>query len=221
MGRFALRTGSTPPLPTPARLAAALGGRLPGRGRRIGLLGGSFNPAHAGHLHISREALKRLNLDEVWWLVSPQNPLKARQGMARLQTRLSGAKTVAKDPRIRVTALEAYLGTQYTVASLEQILLRFPGRRFVWLMGADNLIQVSRWQNWQEIFHQLPIAVLARPSYSIRASTSKAAVRFRSRRLSGLQARDLALWSTPAWALLRIRLSKLSATRLRQARGPT
>ncbi|MEQ8653764.1 MAG: nicotinate-nucleotide adenylyltransferase [Kiloniellales bacterium] len=184
----------------------------------MGLLGGSFNPAHSGHLHISREAIKRLKLDEVWWLVSPQNPLKAQQGMASLQTRLRDAQVVAKDRRIRVTALESLLGTQYTVESLEQLLKRFPGRHFVWLMGADNMVQISRWQDWPQIFHQLPVAVLARPSYSIRASSSKAAVRFRRRRLSGARARGLALWPVPAWALLRIKLSKLSATGLRQAR---
>ncbi len=218
MGRLAPKLRTPTPLPTPARLGRALGGRLPPRGARIGLLGGSFNPAHAGHLHISREAIKRLNLDEVWWLVSPQNPLKARQGMASLEERLSRAKVLAKGRRIRVTALETLLGTQYTVESLERILQRFPGRKFVWLMGADNMVQVSRWQDWQRIFQQLPVAVLARPSYSIRASSSKAAVRYRRRRLSGTRARGLVLWPPPAWALLRIRLSKLSATELRQAR---
>ncbi len=205
-------------LATRSRLARALGGRLPARGQRIGLLGGSFNPAHAGHLHISREALKRLDLDEVWWLVSPQNPLKPRCGMAPLEERLAGARAMARDRRIRATALETLLGTQRTADSLQQICLRFPGRHFVWLMGADNMIQVSRWQHWQQIFHQLPVAVLARPSYSIKASTSKAAVRFRKGRLSGSRARGLALWPTPAWALFRIRLSTLSATGLRQAR---
>ncbi len=218
MGRHAPKSGSSPPLPTPTRLARALDGHLPPRGTRVGLLGGSFNPAHAGHLHISREAIKRLELDEIWWLVSPQNPLKARHGMAPLEQRLSSARQVAKDRRIHVTALESLLATQYTVASLHEILRRFPGRNFVWLMGADNMVQISRWRDWPQIFHQLPVAVLARPSYSVRASSSKAAVRFRRRRLSGTRARGLALWPAPAWALLRIRLSTLSATELRQAR---
>ncbi len=213
------RTALSHPVPTPARLAAALSGRLPARGRRIGLLGGSFNPAHAGHLHISRQALERLNLDEVWWLVSPQNPLKAKLGMVPLEARLASAHALAKDPRITVTALESLLGTQRSVATLERLLRRLPGRRFVWLMGADNMIQVCLWQDWPQIFRQLPVAVLARPSYSIRASSSKAAVRFHKGRLSGSRARDLALWPTPAWALVRIRLSKLSATGLRQARS--
>ncbi len=138
--------------------------------------------------------------------------------MAPLEERLAGARAVAQDSRIRVTALESLLGTQRSVDSLHQIGKRLPGRRFVWLMGADNMIQICHWQSWTQIFHQLPVAVFARPSYSIRASSSKAAVRFRKGRLSGSQARGLALWPTPAWALLRIRLSKLSATGLRQAR---
>lgn len=139
--------------------------------------------------------------------------------MAALEARLGKAKTIARDRRIRVTALETLLGTQYTVDSLALILQRFPGRKFVWLMGADNMVQISRWRLWPQIFRQLPVAVLARPSYSIKASSSKAALRFRRQRLSGSGARGLALWSPPAWALLRIKLSKLSATGLRQARN--
>lgn len=205
------------PLATPARLGRSLGGRLPARGQAIGLLGGSFNPAHAGHLHISREALKRLGLDEVWWLVSPQNPLKERQGMAPLAERLAFAREVARHPRIRVTDLERLLGTRHTAESLKRLCKHLPGCRFVWLMGADNLVQIDRWHDWTQIFNRLPVAALARPSYSIRASTSKAATRFRKRRLSGRMARRLAKQPPPAWVLLRIRLSKLSATGLRQA----
>ncbi len=205
-------------LPTPARLARALDGALPPRGRAIGLLGGSFNPAHAGHVHISRQALKRLNLHEVWWLVSPQNPLKAKDGMAPLAERLRKARLLTRHQRIRVTALEALFGTQLTAESLGCLLRRLPERRFVWLMGADNMIQVVRWHHWTKIFNQLPVAVLARPSYSIRASSSKAAIRFRKGRLTGSRARQLALSPPPAWALLRIRLNKLSATGLRRAR---
>ncbi|MBC6404205.1 MAG: nicotinate-nucleotide adenylyltransferase [Rhodospirillales bacterium] len=210
--------GGRPPVATPARLAAALGHRLPPRAARIGLLGGSFNPAHGGHLHISREALKRLNLDEVWWLVAPQNPLKAQDCMAPLAERLQGARGIAKDRRIRVSPLEALLGTERTAASLALLTGRLPGRRFVWLMGADNMIGIDRWHDWPRIFALLPVAVLARPSYSVRASSSKAAVRLRKGRLPEVQARRLADWPTPAWVLLRCRLSSLSATKLRQAR---
>jgi nicotinate-nucleotide adenylyltransferase len=129
--------------PSLARLAAALGGRLPGPGRRIGLLGGSFNPAHRGHLEISRAALKRLGLDQVWWLVSPQNPLKPERGMAPLGQRLTGARRLARDLRIRASALESALGTAYTADTVSALARRFPRCHFVWLMGADNLVQIS------------------------------------------------------------------------------
>ncbi|MBV9833149.1 MAG: nicotinate-nicotinamide nucleotide adenylyltransferase, partial [Alphaproteobacteria bacterium] len=114
--------------------------------RRIGLLGGSFNPAHEGHVHISLEALKRLDLDEVWWLVSPQNPLKAANGMASLADRMEGARSVtATHPRLRVTDLERKLGTRYTIDTVRALRRRHPHARFVWLMGADNLRQLPRW----------------------------------------------------------------------------
>lgn len=210
---------SPPPVATPARLAAELGGRLPPPGRRVGLLGGSFNPAHAGHLHISREALSRLRLDEVWWLVSPQNPLKPENGMAPLAERLASARAAARgERRITVTALEELLGTRYTADTLAVLTRRFPAVRFVWLMGADNLIQISRWEAWTRIFHSLPVAVLARPAYSIRASSAKAAQRFRLQRLPERRAGGLAMETPPAWAFLHIRLSALSATQIREAR---
>ena len=205
-------------IPTPARLAATLGGRLPVAGQRIGLLGGSFNPAHAGHRHVSLEALRRLGLDAVWWLVSPQNPLKPVAGMAPFAQRLAEARAVARHPRLRVTGLEALLGTRYTADTLTALTRRFRGVRFVWLMGADNLIQVSRWEAWTQIFHVVPVAVLARPTYSLRASSAKAAQRFRRRRLPETRAASLAAQQPPAWALLHIRLSALSATQIRAAR---
>ena len=118
------------------------------RNRRIGLLGGSFNPAHAGHRYISTEALRRLDLDEVWWLVSPQNPLKSQSGMAPFSQRLSHAASVARHPRIRVSAIEAEMGTRYTADTLAMLVRRFPAARFVWLMGADNLMQIPKWRDW-------------------------------------------------------------------------
>jgi nicotinate-nucleotide adenylyltransferase len=207
-----------PAVPTRARLGAALGGHLPVAGQRIGLLGGSFNPAHGGHRHISLAALRRLGLDAVWWLVSPQNPLKPAAGMAPLAERLAGARALARHPRIRVAALETLLGTRYTADTLTALKRRFPGVRFVWLMGADNLIQVSDWENWTQIFHAVPVAVLARPTYSLRASSAKAAQRFRRGRLSEQGAAGLADREPPAWAFLHIRLSALSATQIRAAR---
>ena len=204
-----------PAPPTPARLGRALGGRLPAPGARIGLLGGSFNPAHAGHRHIALEALKRLGLDEVWLLVSPQNPLKPASGMAPLETRLQSARRVATHPRIRATALETVLGTRVTAETLAALRQRFPRVRFVWLMGADNLAQIARWGRWQEIFHSLPIAVFDRPAYSVRASVAKAARRFARARLPERRARCLGRGPLPRWVFLHGRLNPLSATALR------
>ncbi len=184
-------------------------------GRRIGLLGGSFNPAHDGHLHISREALKRLRLDEVWWLVSPQNPLKAKAGMAELAERVAAARDVADDKRIKVTDIETRLGTRYTIDTLRALQHRFPGVHFVWLMGADNLAQISRWRDWQEIFASLPIAVFDRPAYSLRALSSQAAIRFASRRVPAEHTATLATQQAPAWSFIRSRLNPASATAIR------
>jgi nicotinate-nucleotide adenylyltransferase len=180
------------------------------------LLGGSFNPAHEGHLHISRQALAKLRLDEVWWLVSPQNPLKPARGMAPLETRIRVAREVARHPRIRVSAIEAELGTTHTAETLKRLTARFPARRFVWLMGADNLIQISRWRDWRAIFAAVPVAVFARPAYSLRALASVAARRFASARIPGHAAGVLADMRPPAWAFLRIRLSAASATAIRR-----
>lgn len=187
----------------------------PRRGRRIGLLGGSFNPAHEGHLHISRAALSKLRLDEVWWLVSPQNPLKPVRGMAALAARVRTAREVARHPRIRVTAIESELGTTHTADTLKRLIERFPGARFVWLMGADNLIQISRWRDWRAIFALVPVAVFARPTYSLRALASVAARQFASARIPETATGALAVARPPAWAFLRIRLSAASATAIR------
>ena len=200
-------------------MAAALGGYLPPAGTRIGLLGGSFNPAHDGHRHISLEAVKRLGLHEVWWLVSPQNPLKPSTGMAPLTARLKQARAVARDRRIRVTGLEAQLGVQFTADTARALRRRFPGVRFVWLMGADNLVQISDWRDWPEIFNSLVIAVFDRPSYSLRAGSAKAAVLFGRWRVPERQARRLADMEPPAWTFLHLRLNAQSATRIRAQRG--
>jgi nicotinate-nucleotide adenylyltransferase len=127
------------------------------------LLGGSFNPAHGGHLRLSLFALKRLALDEIWWLVSPQNPLKPVAGMVPMRERLKKATAVATHPRIHATDIEARLGTRYTVDILERLTPRYPSVRFVWLMGADNLAQVDRWHRWQALFSHVAVAVIDRP----------------------------------------------------------
>ena len=191
---------------------------MPRRGQRVGLFGGSFNPAHEGHLAISREALRRLRLDWVWWLVSPQNPLKPSRGTAALATRLAGARAQARHPRILPGAVETALGTVYTVDTLKALVRRFPGVRFVWLMGADNLIQLPAWRNWQELFHIVPVAVFDRPSYHLRALAGKAARRHARSRLPESRAAGLARKEPPAWVFIHQGLNPQSSTRIRAAR---
>ena len=184
---------------------------------RIGLLGGSFNPAHAGHLHISRMALRMLGLDEVWWLVSPQNPLKSSDGMGSLDQRLKTASEVARpEPRILVTDLEADLGTQYTSDTLVELKRSFPNVSFVWLMGADNLLQMHHWKQWTRIFNTVPIAVFGRPGYSYRATSSVVARRFARDRWPRAAANRLVDAAAPAWVFLKIREHPESATRIRE-----
>jgi nicotinate-nucleotide adenylyltransferase len=179
-------------------------------------LGGSFNPAHDGHRHISLEALKRLGLDEVWWLVSPQNPLKPNDGMAPFAKRLAAARGMARSPRIKVLDLEARLGTRYTVDTVAAVRRLFPRTRFVWLMGADNLKQIRHWRRWREIFRRVPIAVLDRPTYSLAALSDLAAQAFARYRVPPGAARNLAEHRPPAWTFLPIKLSHQSASALRQ-----
>lgn len=196
-----------------------LAGRNPppaaGRRRRIGLLGGSFNPAHIGHLHISRLALSRLRLDEIWWLVSPQNPLKPVDGMAPLDERLKSARAIARGREIWVTDMEHDLGTQYTADTLAALKGRFPEFRFVWIMGADNLIQIPHWNKWTEIFEVVPVAVFARPAFSFKAFVSTAAKRFGRYRVDEARAAHLAEQKPPSWVFLHIPLSPASATQIR------
>jgi nicotinate-nucleotide adenylyltransferase len=207
------------PYLTPAQLGAELDGQVPAPGARIGLLGGSFNPAHDGHREISQAALARLGLDRVWWLVSPQNPLKSADEMAPLARRLASARALAGDPRVLATGLETRLGSAYTADTLRALAGLLPRVRFVWLMGADNLIQVDRWQDWPQIFNTLPVAVFDRPSYSLRALSSKAARAFARFRLDERSARRLAEARPPAWAFIHCRLNPQSATEIR-ARSP-
>jgi nicotinate-nucleotide adenylyltransferase len=188
-------------------------------GRLIGLLGGSFNPAHAGHRHISLWALRRLGLDEVWWLVSPQNPLKPVAGMAPFADRLQGAAALARHPRIRVSDLEARFETTYTAETLRRLRRHRPRDRFVWLMGADNLAQIDQWRDWQQIFDTTAVAVFARPSYCLGALAGKAARRFAKARLAERAGRLLRRHEPPAWVFLRGPLNPLSATAIRAARG--
>lgn len=201
----------------PARVAAALPEpepAPPGRPLKVGLLGGSFNPAHGGHVYVSVEALKRLQLDQVWWLVSPQNPLKPVAGMAPLEERLATAAAVARHPRIKVTALEARLGTRYTADTLRR-LATWRDHRFVWLMGADNLAQLPRWRHWQAIVAACPVAVFERAPYSYRALAGPAACALADARLSAPRAAELAATEPPAWVFVRLRPHPASATAIR------
>lgn len=186
-------------------------------GQAIGLLGGSFDPPHAGHVHITSEALKRFGLDQVWWLVSPGNPLK-RHGPAPMARRVAAARGLLHDPRVRVTDLEARIGTRYTAATLHYLLERHPRTRFVWLMGADNLAQFHQWDRWQWIMESVPVGVLARPGDRMAALTSVAARRYASARLSEQESRLLARRRTPAWCFVNVPMTKVSSSSIR-ARG--
>ncbi|MBC7505441.1 MAG: nicotinate-nucleotide adenylyltransferase [Sandarakinorhabdus sp.] len=185
--------------------------------KRVGLLGGSFNPAHAGHRHISIEALRLLGLDEVWWLVSPQNPLKAAAGMAPLAARLASARRAARHPRIRPSAIEAQLGTRYAVDTVIALQHRHPKTRFIWLAGADILPELHRWHRWRALLHRLPIAVLARPRYmgaALRSPAMAWARRLRPREGAASHWPD---WTLPAIVVLNIRTTPVSATAIRAA----
>lgn len=184
-------------------------------GQRIGLYGGSFNPPHAGHAAVSREALKRLDLDWLWWLVSPQNPLKDSSETEQLAIRLEQAAAWTLHPRIIATGIEASLGTSYTVDTLRILRARCPGTRFVWIMGADNLADIHRWQEWQTLFELVPVAVVDRPGYGLRALGGPAARRYASSRIDESDATALPLMAPPAWAFLHIPLRSESSTVLR------
>ena len=183
-------------------------------GATIGLLGGSFDPAHSGHVHVTLEALKRFRLDEVWWLVSPGNPLKSR-GPAPLAERVAAAQSQMRHPRVHVTDLEARLRTRFTYATLEALCRRYPGVRFVWLMGADNLASFHRWDRWRDIFSTVPIGVLARPGDRISARMSPAARQFRNARLRGREAPLLAQSLPPVWCYINVPLNSESSTAIR------
>lgn len=184
-------------------------------GQVIGLLGGSFDPAHAGHVHITREALKRFGLDQVWWLVTPGNPLKSR-GPASLEARLEHAGGLMQHPRVKVTDVEAQLGTRYTAETIVALQLRYPGVRLVWLMGADNLAQFHRWERWREIIERVPLGVLARPGDCIPARTSKVAQLYGQYRIRARDAFGLGFYTAPAWSFINIPMQRISSSEIRE-----
>jgi nicotinate-nucleotide adenylyltransferase len=186
---------------------------------RIGLLGGSFNPPHAAHRAISLFALKRLHLDRVWWLVTPGNPLKDNGGLHDLDERVEAARQMANDPRIDVSCLEAVIGTSYTFDTIAYLRRRTSGLRLVWIMGADNLAQFHRWQNWRRIAAEVPIAVIDRPPQSFRALSAPAAQALAHYRLPENMAGRLADQRAPAWVFLTGMKLDLSSTGLRNPDG--
>ena len=186
-------------------------------GQTVGLLGGSFDPPHGGHVHITREALKRFGLDRIWWLVSPGNPLKT-EGPASLERRMEAARAVMRHPQVVISDIEARIGTRYTAATLRVLHDIYPGVRFVWLMGADNLADIHRWQRWEEIMETTRIGVLARPGLRISARESRAASRYHRYRLPEREARLLIRRPPPVWCLVNVPMVDISSTQIR-ARG--
>jgi nicotinate-nucleotide adenylyltransferase len=190
------------------------------RGLRIGLLGGSFNPAHAAHRAASLFALKRLGLHRVWWLVTPGNPLKDTRALPPLEERMTRAERVAHHPRIDITGIEGVIGSPYSHDTIEYLVRKCPGVRFVWLMGADNLKDFHRWRNWRGIARRVPIAIIDRGGVALSANASPAARAFARARIPEAEAITLAEREPPAWVYLHGLKSPISSTILRHAGTP-
>lgn len=184
-------------------------------GQRIGVMGGTFNPPHKGHALVATTALRRLKLDQLWWMVTPGNPLKSGNGLPPLAERLAASRRLVTDPRITVTGFEEGLGQSYTYATLTHLTTRIPGVHFVWVMGADNLASFNRWRRWRDIAELVPIAVVDRPGWRFKALASPAAVRLMPFRVPETAAGGLATMHPPAWVFLSTRLSGASSTALR------
>jgi len=191
------------------------------RGMKVGLYGGSFNPAHEGHAHVAETARRRLGLDRVIWLVSPQNPLKGRSETASLGERLAGVRSLATGPGMIVSDVETRLGSAYTIDTIRSLKARFPGVRFVWIMGADSLAGFHRWRGWTQIMREIPVAVVSRPWISLKSRFSPAALRFARFRHAPSAAMTLASRRPPAWVFLfgRFNFQSSTALRERQKRG--
>lgn len=189
-------------------------------GERVGVMGGTFNPPHAGHAVVSRTALRRLRLSRIWWVVTPGNPLKGRDELPEIEERVAACRRLARAPLEIVTSFEAQLGTSYTAATLAFLKLRYPGVTFVWIMGADNLAGFHRWQDWTAIARMMPMAVVDRPGWRWRALASPAARRLAALRVPETRAYGLGASGRPGWTLLSARLSPLSSTALRQRGQP-
>lgn len=187
-------------------------------GMSVGLLGGSFDPAHQGHVQISRAALQRFNLDCLWWLVSPGNPLKSR-APASMERRIATAQRLMDHPKVQISDIEARLGTRYTAETLRALRRLYPQVRFVWLMGADNLAHFHHWKDWQQIMETVPIGVLARPGDRISARLSPAALIYRGQMLKDSQSQALARSQAPAWCFVNVPMISVSSTAIRATGG--
>lgn len=183
-------------------------------GQTVGILGGSFDPPHSGHVHLTLEALKRLGLDQIWWMVSPGNPLKAH-APAPMEQRIEAAKLIMQHPKVRITGLEAKYGTRATVDTLAALRKDYPKLRFVWIMGADNLAEFHKWDRWPDIMAQVPVAVLARPKQRLRGLTSPTARKFAGARLAERDAKQLPFAPAPAWVYLDMPMRAVSSSQLR------
>lgn len=183
----------------------------------VGLLGGSFDPPHAAHVHITREALRAFGLDRAWWLVSPGNPLKSR-GPAPIAARMQAARSIVQDPRITVTDIECRLGTRITAETIAALREIYPGVHFVWLMGADNLASLHKWRDWRYIMDHVPVGVLARPGDRISARMSPAARIYRHYRIPASASHLLARAVPPSWCFVNVPMMDISSTEIR-ARG--
>ncbi len=196
-------------------MLSKIGGTGTNANLRIGLLGGSFNPPHQGHLYISNLALRRLQLHEVWWLVSPQNPLKEEAPTFLLDERIAKCRSLVNTRRIKVLDWERRLETRYTIDTVSALQRRFPQTRFVWIMGADNLIQLPEWRSWQELFARIPVAVVARPGYHLHAGFGKPAVRYKKDRLDPTDGPQLPAQRCPSWTIFFEKLLPISSTAIR------
>ena len=188
-------------------------------GQRVGIMGGSFNPPHDGHRIVAETAVKRLQLDQLWWVVTPGNPLKANGALPSQAARLTACAAFARGPKMKITGFEAELGTPYTAATLAFLKTRFPAVHFVWVMGADNLATFERWQHWRQIVAHMPIAVVDRPKWRFKALAREAAQVMSRNRIEEAHAAQLPSLGAPAFVFLTSRLSALSSTALRAKRG--
>jgi nicotinate-nucleotide adenylyltransferase len=188
-------------------------------GQRVGLMGGTFDPPHEGHAICALTALHRLELDQLWWIVTPGNPLKSGAGLPGLEERMAASRRFARSPAIKITGFEAQLGSPYTYATVRFVRQHLPRVRFVWVMGADNLATFHHWQHWRDIAWTVPIAVVDRPGWHLKALASPAARYLARRRLPEGCAALLPGCKPPAWVFLSTRLSEASSTALRAQRG--